>query len=207
MKFNLHSCEINIHFSFFLLITLLLYFDCTSAIAAIVSAIIHEIGHLFAILLVKLPIERIDISAFNFRININFENIKCFNKKCFILAAGLLCNLLFCVSVYMLNIVKNKSNFILNLLLINNLLLFLLNILPIHNLDGGQILYCFLLKKLSLKIVNKVLNSTTIISIFIISVLGFYILIKSQYNYSLLILSFYLILLVFLKKNSVDCID
>lgn len=71
--------------------------------------------------------------------------------------------------------------------------------MPIYSLDGGQILLIFLKKKFNIYNSNMILFIISIIFIIPITTLGFFIAIKSNFNFSLLILIFYLISL-FLNK-------
>lgn len=82
---------------------------------------------------------------------------------------------------------------------IQNLIIGILNFMPIYSLDGGQILLIFLKQKFGIYIANMILFIISIIFIIPITTLGFFIAIKSNFNFSLLILIFYLISL-FLKK-------
>ena len=154
MNFKLFNCIIKINFSFLLLLTLALYLNKKDFLLLIISAVIHELSHIVAMLLVKIPIREINVSAFDFEIKKNIEDT---NKTFFVLIAGPICNLLIFLLFFMF-----RSTIFFNdtfkIFFINNLFLFLLNILPIYSLDGGQILYYFLTKKLDIVKSNKILD-------------------------------------------------
>ena len=198
MRFKLLNCVIKIHFSFLLLATLALYVNNSIFLITIISAIIHELGHIIATVFVKISIKKIDIRAFNFEIEKNFESIQ---KTVFILIAGPIFNLLVSLLAILFNITIFTNSYTAKRFLVNNLFLFFINILPICNLDGGQILYYFLLKRLDAGKVNKILEITSLIFSFVLFTVGIYILIKSKYNYSLLLLSLYLIFTIIFKNN------
>lgn len=197
MNFKLFNCIIKINFSFLLLLTLALYLNKKNFLLLIISAVIHELSHIVAMLLVKIPIREINVSAFDFEIKKNIEDT---NKTFFVLIAGPICNLLIFLLFFMF-----RSTIFFNdtfkIFVINNLFLFLLNILPIYSLDGGQILYYFLTKKLDIVKSNKILDVLSLTFSLVLIALGVYILIKSRYNYSLLFLGLYLMFTIILKNN------
>jgi stage IV sporulation protein FB len=81
-----------------------------------------------------------------------------------------------------------------------NLFLGLFNLLPCISLDGGQSLYLILSKKLSNQVAKKIIEVLTVITMFPTFVMGIIVLFKSTYNFSLLFLSLYLLLLLLTKK-------
>lgn len=76
-----------------------------------------------------------------------------------------------------------------------------MNLLPIEPLDGGQALLCLLAPHMEEGRVRRVLLAMSVCTIFPLAAAGFYILIRSGYNFSLLAVSAYLVLLLFLKKK------
>ncbi len=109
-------------------------------------AIIHELGHLLAGLVLGFKPNKIEMNPFGLSISFKF-NLKDYNKrikkaklieekKIFVAMAGPIVNLLIILIINILNIDIYEKNMIIN----SNLLLFLFNILPILPLDGGRIL-------------------------------------------------------------------
>ena len=82
-----------------------------------------------------------------------------------------------------------------------NLLLALLNALPVGPLDGGQALYSFLCRSREAERSEKIVEVVSFFVILPIAILGFFILLRSRYNFSLLIVSGYLMLMLLLKKG------
>ena len=197
MKFKIFNCVIKINFSFLLLITLAMYLNKKIILLLIISAVIHEIGHILAILLVKSSINEINISAFNFEIKKDIENN---NKLFLVLIAGPICNLFVFLLLFILRDISFSNN-TLKIFFINNLFLFFINILPIYDLDGGQILYYFLTKKLDIVKSNNILKILSLTFSFILLASGVYVLTNSHYNYSLLFLSLYLIINIISRNN------
>lgn len=82
-----------------------------------------------------------------------------------------------------------------------NFALFCFNVLPIAPLDGGQALYALLCLKWSPR---NAARAVTVISFFVLlplAAVGFFALLRSPWNFSLLLVSIYLILLLLLKKE------
>jgi stage IV sporulation protein FB len=75
------------------------------------------------------------------------------------------------------------------------------NLLPVMSLDGGHLLAIILDKRFSPRTVAITLKVTTFVFLLPLMTAGLYVLLNSGYNYSLLIISIYLIVLLFLKNR------
>lgn len=89
------------------------------------------------------------------------------------------------------------------MLISENLILGFFNILPIESLDGGQILYIFLSNKMQNDKAIVFLEVISFIILLPLAVIGFYMLLKSKYNFSLLLISCYLISVIIIKKGHI----
>ena len=67
------------------------------------------------------------------------------------------------------------------------------NLLPIETTDGGQILKIILSKKISVTTADTIMTVLSFIFIIPISIAGFYVLINSQYNYTMLFAVLYFV--------------
>lgn len=76
-----------------------------------------------------------------------------------------------------------------------------LNLLPIEPLDGGQALLCLLAPHMEEARLRRVSLAVSVLTIFPLAAAGFFVLIRSGYNFSLLAVSVYLILLLLFKKK------
>ena len=153
----------------------LFYFTKQIEIYALIMifAIIHELGHLVAGILMGMKPEKIELMPFglsvSFKININEYNkkIKKGNnletKKILIALAGPLTNLIMILITYRLKIDIIKSM----LIIYTNFLIMIFNLLPIYPLDGGRILKGILHisfgKRKSEKYINNISKITVII--------------------------------------------
>ena len=82
-----------------------------------------------------------------------------------------------------------------------HLLVFGLNMLPIEALDGGEILLCILYRYLPRDRARAWVLVCSLSTIFPLGVIGFFVLLQSGYNVSLLVVDLYLILLLIFKRK------
>lgn len=101
-----------------------------------------------------------------------------------------------CALLFYLNYRDNQALF--SVVAINAALT-LFNLLPVSGLDGGRILECVLLKSFSVEKSEIILCVTSLVVLIPLTVAGFLTLVKSRYNFSLLLLSVYLLILLVFK--------
>ena len=111
-----------------------------------VFALIHELGHLLAGIILKMKPEKLEIMPFGVSIAFKIEpkdynkKIKKGNKldikKIIVASAGPLTNLIIIIITYNLKIDMIKAIMV----IYTNFLIMIFNLLPIYPLDGGQIL-------------------------------------------------------------------
>ena len=202
VEFYLFDCTFTVSFPFLAIFTLLLFTDNNGTILyGIVAAAIHEFGHIVAMIIKKCTPKKISLRAFDINIVDNERVRRSYNDDIFILMAGPLANIFFCLVFYI--IYKFTGCVWLIKLIYEDAFIGVFNILPIESLDGGQILFNLLCRKLSFK---TAINFTFLISFMVllpVAVLGFYMLIVSKYNFSLLLLSCYLMGILLVKHRTI----
>lgn len=162
------------------LFLLLFYFtnQIETYVMIILFAIIHELGHLLAGIVLKMKPERMEIKPCGVSISFKIiprdynKKIKKGNifeiKKIIVAFAGPLTNLF--ILILAMNI---KINIFSKLMIIySNLLLILFNLLPIYPLDGGRILKGIIHIVKGKKDAEKYINTISLITLILITFIG-----------------------------------
>ena len=166
----------------FILLVLFYFTEQIEIYATImIFAIIHELGHLLAGLLLGMKPKNIQINPFG--VSINFKTIpndynhkiKKANlleiKKIFVASAGPLTNVILIIALLLVPLPEAKKL----ISIYSNLLLIVINILPIYPLDGGRILKGILHIYFGKHKSSKYINNISFIIVSVLTVI-FYIL-------------------------------
>lgn len=146
VSFYIGKCNVVIGYSFVLMLSIAALFDASQLIFVLLFSVLHEFGHLIALLLLKGYPDVLRFSFYGFALKYSCCLSRA--KESIVLLSGPAMNLV----LYL--ILKDDYN----------LILFILNMLPVYPLDGGRVIYLFS-KKLS-----KVLSMIFFILIFIVSI-------------------------------------
>ena len=82
-----------------------------------------------------------------------------------------------------------------------NLSVGLFNLLPVMSLDGGQLLYLLLCRRLPHEKAEKAVDVLTFALLLPLAALGFWVLLESKHNFSLLFVCAYPVLSLLLRDN------
>ena len=148
---------------------------------AIFATTIHELGHICAMIFKGYKPHEIECRAFDIKI-VDANRFKTSYK-----------NDIFCLyKIFGINEFLKP--------VYENIFLGIFNLLPIETLDGGQILYSLLCRRLDVKVAMDITCMVSFVFLFPIAVAGFYILMLSKYNFSLLTINCYLIVVIVVKR-------
>ncbi len=185
------------------ILSLMLYVDRVGLmLPAMLAVILHELGHLIALLAFKERPRRVELRVGAVAIIGNFALTS--KSRFIMLLAGSGFNFILFAILYFLFFIS-KAVYLLNFSLVM-LVVGILNLLPIMGLDGGEILKLILLKFLKTKTANAITFVVSFIFVLLIIMLGFYILTDTKSNISLIIFGIYLFLGILMsKKKKNDC--
>ncbi len=171
---------------------LLIYEQKGLAAGCLAASLIHECGHLLMMLWRKTPPSRIVVGIFGMRMEKQEALSLSFVDDIWIAAGGPLINL-FCFFLFWL---WGKEQAAAIHLVIGGM-----NILPIETLDGGEILLNFLYRRFSRETSQKILLLCSVGTLFPLLTIGFFVLLQSGSNISLLAVAVYLILLLIFRRK------
>lgn len=161
------------------------------AVTCIFASLIHEGGHLLAMILLKVAPEECVVGAFGVRIRLH-HTLTGYGKNLWISIAGPLMNgIAFCF----LMLLKRPTGAAIQLILA------LLNLLPAASLDGGEILRCVLCILGLEAYVPIVLRLASALILLPLATASFWLFLQRNANPTLLIVSAYLTALVFFSEK------
>ncbi|MDD5796650.1 MAG: hypothetical protein PUD24_06945 [Oscillospiraceae bacterium] len=200
MKLKAFGIEIYVSFTVVALFSIFVLFDKSgNLICCFISAFCHETGHIFTMCRFNMKPEKIRISLFDIKILDNNRNLCSYNENLAVVLSGSAANfLLFIIAGILFLFIKAE---ILLRFSAVNLFTGMFNLLPVSNLDGGQALYLLLIRRFSEKTTDRIIDFLTVLLILPTAVIGFIVLFKSKYNFSLLLISVYLLSALILRKS------
>lgn len=157
----------------------------------VLSALIHELGHIFAAKICSVGIERVTVYPFGADIRLR-PSLRSYKTDLIIALSGPICNL---ILAYVGKSLSFSDTFI-----ICNLILASVNLLPIQGLDGGTALSAMLHLVFSEDICQTVLRKASFLCLFVIWMLSVFLLLSENGDPSLFIIVCALFASIFLKK-------
>ncbi len=157
-------------------------------IVAYVVAILHEIGHLLAAKFFGYKIAGIKIAPFGVCLRLA-DNVSDSVHELLISLAGPFVNVILLASAAVLTYVNFSVP---EVFFVSNFYMLFINFLPVMPLDGGRIIRAILKSEMSEKKAQKILKFISIPVVFILTVFGIVLLVKSKVNVSLLVASLFM---------------
>lgn len=196
MTFSVKSCKVSISFLFVAALAFFLLQDKSgAALPAFLAAIVHESGHLIVLCLFGTGISQVRFTPFGIDMVKEGNTSRSYSKDAAISFAGPVANL---IAALICTLFHSDS---LNRFILANWIFMGFNLLPIEPLDGGQALYSLLCRKTAENHAAKVVSVVSFAVLTPLAVLGFLAVLQSAWNYSLLLVCGYLMLLLILKKG------
>lgn len=173
-----------------LLTTLLLLQPEGMAISCLLASVIHELGHLLAMMLLKCLPKQCVLGAFGMRLEIGDRQAG-YRSNVAVSLAGPLVNLACAAGLWMLS--RPEQGAI-------HLLLCLFNLLPVSGLDGGEVLRCLLSLRWEPHRVERGLRLFSVGILTVLTVVALWLIMTGQGNGTLFIVCGYLFLLPMTAK-------
>lgn len=196
--FAFGRCRVEVKFSCFALLAFCCLFAGASSSAFLFLAVaLHESAHLVVLFLFQAPPRSVQLSALGCRVILNSEHRIPYRKNVLVSLAGPFVNLF---SWGILALFSQGTH----IFAMASLALGVFHCLPIEPLDGGLALRSLLSGVMDERKAGKVTFFLSISLLFPLSVLGFFILLHTRYNFSLLLMSLYLMLYLVLKRDYLE---
>lgn len=200
MKFKTFGITIELSFILVAVFTLIVISDTSQRlICCFVSALCHEAGHIATMCRLGKKPKKIICQLFNIKIIDDNRAMYSYKADLLVILSGIIVNFFLSIVSFVFFYIS-KSELLLTFSIVN-LFTGLFNLLPVSNLDGGQAIYLILIKKFTEKTANRIIDILTVLLIFPISIAGFIVLFNSKYNFSLLLISVYLVITLIVKNS------
>lgn len=195
LAFTLRGCQVKLRFSWFALLAFCcLYAEFSGGAFLWAAAALHEASHLAALFFFRAPPKAACFSALGCRLVLDPEKPLSYRQSALVSFAGPAANLL-CFGAMMLLGWKSHP------FAAANLALGILHCLPIEPLDGGFVLRSVLSGFVREKTAEAVSFAVSLLFLFPLALLGFFILLRTRYNFSLLALCVCLMLYLVLGRD------
>lgn len=202
IKFKILGCKISLSFPLVCALSIVFVLDKTSLGAiSCVCAVCHELGHIIAMKMLNTTTNNIRLSLFDANINDNYKHRRTLPSELFVILSGVAVNLTLCLVSFVVYKNTNINEFL--SFSTANMFLAVFNLLPVESLDGGNAIYVILIKFVEEQTAETILQIISFVILLPLATIGFIILIKSQYNFTLLFTSCYLMSIIVLKKSKV----
>lgn len=200
MKFQLKGCTFQVSFSFLVVVALFLLLDRTSAaVYGILASVLHELGHVVMMFWKHAAPKTVVFAPFRVDILDHCRQRHSYRTDVAILLAGPCTNFVCFGFTQLCYSLLGVDRFLLFGYI--SLLVGVFNILPVGPLDGGQVLFALLAPKLGVKKAGILVQVVSFVVLLPVAFVGFVLLLDSRYNFSLLFLSCYLMLVLLLQKD------
>ncbi len=195
LKFRLWGIQWKCSLLFPATVVVLLTLDTGGmAIWCLAASAMHEAGHFLALLLCGGRPVFISVGIFGVRVEQDVHAPMGYGKNLLVSLAGPAVNAVCCLVLWIGGAVGSVPFMV-------HSTMTLMNLLPVEPLDGGQALFCALAPHMDEPKAARVLLVVSVLTVLPLAAAGFYVLLRSGYNFSLLAVCVYLILLLLFKRK------
>lgn len=185
-------------FTIMLMLSLILSASYYSAIP-LLSAALHESGHIIAARSRGVSLDKFDIGIFGAKLSIN--NALCsYVDEIIICAAGPAVNLISADIALILREILNFKNVAMDIFILSSLSLAAVNLLPIKTFDGGRILCAAISNFSTPQKAEKTIDVLSFFLLFILWSISVYLILKTSASLSLFVFSAYLFVSIFTRS-------
>ncbi len=189
LEWRLYDIRFRLSFLFPATVIVLLSLDPRGTAAlCLLASLIHELGHITVMLCLRDRPACVTLGVFGMRMERRSMQRLGYGALCAVSLAGPLANAA-CALV-----LSGEAALVHGVMAVTH-------ILPVVSLDGGEALYALLCTRLSEQQADTVLQICSATVLLPLTVLGVCVLFNGGYNFTLLILCFYLILRMFLRRG------
>ena len=167
--------------------------DARFTLLCLLASLLHESGHFIAMWALGDPPARVIFGIFGARVERRRLSAAGYGARAIVSLCGPLANLL-CAAVLYPRVGHADAVLI-------HALLGTFHLLPAAGLDGGEAVKSLLCRRCSPATADRLVTVLSVAVLLPMATAGFFVLLKTGYNASLLILAVYLILLLIFKEN------
>lgn len=191
MSFRLGKTRFSISYPLAAMLAASLILDRTfSTLICLISAVIHELGHLAALHLYGETPAEIRLTLFDAAISDRGKAVRGNRAELVIVLSGVAVNL--AAAAVSLALYAASHSELFYFLLAANLTLGVFNSLPVISLDGGQALFIIFCRRLDPVNAQRLMHFISVIILLPLACLAFLLLFRSPYKFSLLLTVLYL---------------
>jgi stage IV sporulation protein FB len=199
MKIRTGGIIWEISFPLAAVMTLVVLYDSSlSVTACFISVLIHEMGHILVMAVFGKKPERIKLTLFDFAIVSSSKGLLDLRREMAVILAGVCAN--FTAALFGWVICSYGVSEFAEKFMNTNLSLAFFNIMPIESLDGGQAFTRLLCSRIRTEKAFLISDIVSVIFIVPLGTLGFIVLIRTGYNFSVLLTAVYLASLLIMKE-------
>lgn len=190
-KFRQVDIKINI-FTFAIIPAMYLtgYFE--TFIAAFISIMLHELGHIALACLLKVKVHAVRIIPVG--LNAVIDEMPDTGKQLMVYLGGPFTNILLSAAAYLFGLCFLPGSKVANLIASTNIYLAVFNLMPVLPLDGGRILKTAMADKVGFLPAGRYAKKISLIFAAFIFLLGIAQLYINSYNFSIFFISIYIII-------------